>query len=291
MKWNLQDKAAHLGHSVVLVGTRGRLAQLCLLVVLAGCGQSPTAESATPAAANNGSKPGTTALASTPDESAPPSPAADAPADGPQPSQGASFDCGKAKAAVERLICSDPEVSGLDGRLARAYDAASAAIAPSSKPQLLEEQRRWIRYTRDLCADVACLRPAYLDRIGILSANSSSLVNPVSCQTPAGADACVDVVTYRDPNSRIEAFNQLLRENGHAGKILGCRALIDLPAGTANGNHSFGGDCTLEAQSKRTAVKICNDEMVGNFAVEPVEGNGQAIKDLIQFTRNRCADA
>ncbi|WDS35817.1 lysozyme inhibitor LprI family protein [Pseudoxanthomonas sp.] len=281
MKGNLRERAANVGNGPLTLGTTAWLGQLCLLALLAGCGPSTPAVSATPANAAHD----TPAPTTMPGDAPSPSPATAT--EGPQR---ASFDCGKAKAAAERLICSDPEVSGLDGRLAVAYTAASIAVEPSSKPQLREEQRRWIQYTRDLCADVVCLKQVYLDRIGILSRNDNILVNPVACQTVADADACVDVVTYRDPNVRIDAFNQLLRENDHEGKIIGCRTLIDLPAGTANGNHSFGADCTLETQSTRTAVKLCNDEMVGNFAIEPIEGD-ENTRTLVQFTRDRCADA
>ncbi len=79
----------------------------------------------------------------------------------------ASFDCAKAKAPVEKMICSDPGLSELDGRLASAYRRA-LGLAPNPEP-LKAEQRFWLTERRK-CADVACLRQAYRQRLTTLEA-------------------------------------------------------------------------------------------------------------------------
>jgi uncharacterized protein len=74
----------------------------------------------------------------------------------------ASFDCAKASTFVEKSICSDPELSGLDEALNQAYLAAREA--PARREEVRNEQLRWIG-VRNACASPACIRKAYLDRI------------------------------------------------------------------------------------------------------------------------------
>ena len=80
----------------------------------------------------------------------------------------ASFDCAKAKAAVEKMICSDRALSDLDGRLASAYRRALVlAASPESQKA---EQRAWLTTERKKCADVACLTQVYQKRLTALEA-------------------------------------------------------------------------------------------------------------------------
>jgi uncharacterized protein len=80
----------------------------------------------------------------------------------------ASFDCAKAKAAVEKMICSDAALSELDGRLASAY---RRALGLASNPEPLKAgQRSWLTTERRKCADVACLKQAYQQRLTALEA-------------------------------------------------------------------------------------------------------------------------
>ena len=80
----------------------------------------------------------------------------------------ASFDCAKAKLPVEKMLCSDAALSDLDGRLASSYRRALALV---SNPELLKaEQRSWLTIERKKCADVACLRQAYQQRLTALEA-------------------------------------------------------------------------------------------------------------------------
>ncbi len=80
---------------------------------------------------------------------------------------GATFDCRKAGTVVEKTICADPALSGLDDRLGAAYRAA--LNAGTDRASLVTGQRRWIADTRDRCADAACLARSYEARIAWLS--------------------------------------------------------------------------------------------------------------------------
>ena len=82
----------------------------------------------------------------------------------------AGFDCGKAATPVEKMICSDPQVSELDSLLAKAY---KKALSSAPKPELLRtEQRTWLSSRRDACQDVDCLKKAYNDRLAELKTNA-----------------------------------------------------------------------------------------------------------------------
>ncbi len=190
----------------------------------------------------------------------------------------ASFDCAKASGTTETLICKDAQTSALDDKLQQTYKAALAAVAPSSKKALIEEQRHWITYTRDVCQDEACLQQAYTARIGMLARNEKYIIDDSSCELPGDGDACMNVVTYRDPSIRIPSFNKSLIEQKQSGKIISCSRLINLPVGTANSNNSYGGMCTLQDGAQRKAVQICNDDMFGHFQMQPATPNTVQIR-------------
>lgn len=200
----------------------------------------------------------------------------------------ASFDCTKASGATESLICKNTDISALDDDLQVAYKAAQAAVASFNKPELVKEQRNWIKYTRNICQDAICLKQAYTARIEVLARNDKYIVNKTSCEMPSNNTACVNVVSYRDPAIRIDSFNQSLSEQKKSGKIIGCSKLVNLPVGHANSNNSFGGICTLQESTQRKKVTICNDDMVGHFAMQPAAAQDVADKDLIDFTYDNC---
>jgi len=77
----------------------------------------------------------------------------------------ASFDCGKATAQVERLICLNPKLSDLDGDLAAAYQAALAST--SRADSIRREQREWLK-ARNACGTVQCLEAQYDKRLSEL---------------------------------------------------------------------------------------------------------------------------
>lgn len=100
---------------------------------------------------------------------------------------------------------------------------------------------------------------------------------------PAAASSCFAIPTAGfSPSIGPMSDRKIDRE------IIGCEKLIDLPAGMAAGNHSFGGGCVLESHSKRTDVRICRDLMLGRFSIEPFDRRGERDQDPIEFTNQRC---
>jgi len=79
----------------------------------------------------------------------------------------ASFDCKKAKTDIEKMICSDEEVSKFDEELARKYKKALQLV--SYKDQMKKQQQEWIKTLRNTCKDEICLQREYRDRIAALN--------------------------------------------------------------------------------------------------------------------------
>ena len=76
--------------------------------------------------------------------------------------QGPSFDCAKASTAVEKMICSEPQLAQADLAMVTAYKAKLGTI--SDVQTLKQAQAQWRRRVRDACGDVACLHTAYEQR-------------------------------------------------------------------------------------------------------------------------------
>ncbi len=80
---------------------------------------------------------------------------------------GASFDCGKARSSMEKLICSDEKLSKLDEELDAAYKHALAISG--SKSVIKQWQRDWLRsYDVTGCKDAQCLSGAFASRIELI---------------------------------------------------------------------------------------------------------------------------
>lgn len=81
----------------------------------------------------------------------------------------ASFPCERATSKIERMVCANPELSTLDEHLGRYYAAAKAELG-NGAGCLRDDQRQWLRETRDTCRDAQCLRKSYLNRLAELDA-------------------------------------------------------------------------------------------------------------------------
>lgn len=99
------------------------------------------------------------------------------------PARAASFDCAAAKSPVEKLICGDPELSELDGRLGQAFQAARGPLDPKARDWLQKAQRAWLNARLGWCgvpaagtegktSDAAkpCLIQLYRDRLSAYQA-------------------------------------------------------------------------------------------------------------------------
>jgi len=74
---------------------------------------------------------------------------------------GASFDCAKAASSIEKMICSDQELSTLDKSLNTAYRASLNKNQDSNQKQ---SQLAWLK-DRNQCGDRNCAVAAYVARL------------------------------------------------------------------------------------------------------------------------------
>ena len=91
----------------------------------------------------------------------------------------ASFDCEQASTKVEKLICSDEELSDADGRLGKIY---AQLVQSVEEPETLkEEQKKWLSRRDEqleLChEEIQCVLQIYEDRIVQLTSQISALTS------------------------------------------------------------------------------------------------------------------
>lgn len=77
-----------------------------------------------------------------------------------------SFNCAKASKVPERIICSNPQLSSLDGQLMQSY--RNALSRTTDKKALKASSREWIKSQRDACGTADCMISAYQERIKFL---------------------------------------------------------------------------------------------------------------------------
>lgn len=204
--------------------------------------------------------------------------------------QAASFDCAQASIKIERMICGNEELSALDSRMDKAYKDALGAYDYYAGLQVKSDQKKWLSKTRRACVDEGCLKRTYLSRIDELNAPFAS--RPYSVPNEVLSNVRVgtftnNVLLIHNPNEEVEAFNRSLKRFKKDGVITQCRTLIDIPVGTAHGNHSYGGICTLSSDESTSDVLICNDRMVGHFQMTEIEKE-ISNQELADFVMANC---
>ena len=108
-----------------------------------------------------------------------------------EPSALPPFDCSKAVAPDDVLICQDGELTRLDARLGRVYVILRRILAAEASEHLKEDQRAWV-FRRNAGCGVApttvltganlapligCFRAAYVERLALLEL-AYDLVHP-----------------------------------------------------------------------------------------------------------------
>ena len=107
------------------------------------------------------------------------------------------------------MICGDAELSKLDERLNAAYIAAVQDKTQAASVR--QTQKQWLK-ARDTCADSACLKQAYADRLQALSGNWGADEEPENC--------------YACP-SQVEAYMKQRRAEIRAGLSKADAGLFD----------------------------------------------------------------
>lgn len=195
----------------------------------------------------------------------------------------AGFDCQKPTSAVERIICNSAALSGMDSELNRVFKGIHENLDEAGRKSLKTEQLAWLRNTRNQCTDENCMLNVYSSRIKSLRTR----LDFPQFTTITSRGKKLDVRLEYDSSYRIESFNESLSHTS-SGKITACKLLVDIAVGTAHGNHSYGGLCTLTTGNKTEPVRICNDDMVGHFSLMKLDRNTTTIEELGTFVADNC---
>ncbi|MBF0098606.1 MAG: DUF1311 domain-containing protein [Magnetococcales bacterium] len=124
----------------------------------------------------------------------------------------ASFDCGKAASAVEKMICGDANLAAADGALGELYQ--QALRASGDKERLKSQQLAWLKQVRNPCSTVACLQSAYQHRLQALAGSGAGGDGGVGALFPAvyvGGFTGKETLTFKTDGV-------LMTEEGKAGR-------------------------------------------------------------------------
>jgi uncharacterized protein len=96
-----------------------------------------------------------------------------------------SFDCAKAAAPIEGIICADPELAQWDRRMGEAYKRRFASLPAEQRGTLLEDQRHWIASRNARCPGVdaaakSCILQMTQARFDILDATPAFAAPPIA---------------------------------------------------------------------------------------------------------------
>jgi uncharacterized protein len=92
----------------------------------------------------------------------------------------ASFDCKKASTEVEKFVCSDEELSRLDGELGKAYKELLSKANDSDRKMIRQEQKEWIKYRNEAGVDERIIKEHYRYKISELIRFIGTLNNRAS---------------------------------------------------------------------------------------------------------------
>lgn len=116
----------------------------------------------------------------------------------------AGFPCSKAATEVEKLICKNSNLGGLDQQLNALYRSKKEQVSELDREALMREQVDWIRH-RDLCENyndsVGCIERSYHTRIAVLEEFTSR----PSQENQGGSEA--DPASGRPPTLPTPSFN------------------------------------------------------------------------------------
>jgi uncharacterized protein len=183
----------------------------------------------------------------------------------------ASFDCATAAAPIEKLICSDDDVSKLDSELGTVLSYLRGVTRGVTNAELVDGQEQWLVEVRNKCNAAQCLRDAYSDRIDSLM------------QIRTSKATAQYIMNQEERSAQTADFASSLRNFGIPGKLTACDLMVEVMDGRGGRDASFGAICTLGGR----AIMICDDTMVGKLTLK-LSGFAVTAKQLADFTASNC---
>lgn len=90
----------------------------------------------------------------------------------------ASFNCEKATALDEKIICSNRVLNDLDVEMSVKYHFLHGLFPMGTSGEMLDDQAAWLKQ-RQKCKDTVCLLKIYRQRINQLNAMYDSIDKPI----------------------------------------------------------------------------------------------------------------
>jgi uncharacterized protein YecT (DUF1311 family) len=125
--------------------------------------------------------------------------------------EAASFDCAQARSKIEKLICTNTELSKLDSALGRAYANALSDLPSDDVQDLVKSQQTWIKSVRNKCLEVECLQDSYRARLEELMDAVTDLYCDRAINT-AEMDGCNGMQLERLDREMNKTYSALLKE-------------------------------------------------------------------------------
>lgn len=119
---------------------------------------------------------------------------------------------------------------------------------------------------------------------------SLACVSTLLCsQQGFAGEGATDFFVVRDRNEIAGIAGQFeheLHKLGVQGTIVSCTNAVNVAVGVAGGNIAHGAVCTWSAAGKTVSALLCNDDMVGNFALSV--SYARANDSVAAFAKDNC---
>ena len=190
----------------------------------------------------------------------------------------ATFDCAKATTKIEKQICADTKLSALDEKLNGVYRKMLAQSTVSQDAR--NQQREWIKNSRDVCNDATCLERAYVSRISDLQTQlGTQSSKPASDKPllvlPAGPAGEQDAAAATGPaiirKAPLELTGRIKSAHDAAG------AKYDIKAGKTSYTVRYVWDLTEEQKDMLNKIEAANQNVLLKAQLVSYKGGSKAI--------------
>ena len=155
-------------------------------------------------------------------------------------SKSASFDCNKAQSTLEKLICTDANLSSLDGMVGDAYSQArsNATQDSAAREKIIDDQRQFLKGRLGACPIpvqpvlseaetqkiIGCLKEQYTLRLQVLTDGKSSSQGTGATKKPLNLD---DKHVFSDAMSEVMNTFQVTGVSGVSIEIEDCYKYVN----------------------------------------------------------------
>jgi uncharacterized protein len=168
------------------------------------------------------------------------------------------------------MVCSDLELSDLDGQLARTYRITLSTV--ENVESLKAEQRAWLMNQRNRCLNVACVKRSYRNRLAALAVTGNQKAASPSRAVDPGSGAVEGISRVPTRRIQLSSGEVTIESNGDEEKITFRDAKRDVTGETFCNTGDFDAYSNLFAKLKKAT--IANDRAaIAKLIVYPLRVN------------------